>query len=273
MKERVLILSGHYPASHWQSQTNHKIFADLLGFDYRHASHCTFAKDPYIHKINWIAEYIREYDYVFWIDDDSYFLDFTSDVAETLMKCNTGFFLGGRDEEPGVPPPPINACFFGLRKGEQSAKILAHAASLSDSDVLDAWDETDGHAYGGDQDRLWLAIKSAGARPAIGGVGFVQDQSLNGRYQDLTAEPSKSVPRPKILHLTGRSNRKWKKLRSAMSITGSGNGMVLAALVKDFPSLGRGQHRIIASRLADDPKLHPIARLLPKKLMLRLGGK
>jgi len=43
--------------------------------------------------------------------------------------------------------------------------------------------------------------------------------------------------------------------------------------VKDFPSLGRGQHRIIASRLADDPKLHPIARLLPKKLMLRLGGK
>ena len=270
MNEKVLVLSGHYPVSHWQAHTNHKIFSGLLGFDYIHAAHATSAKDPYMHKINWVSEYLNLYDYVFWIDDDSYFLDFQSEDAQYLMSAPVGFFLASRTELQGVPIPPINSAFFGLRATPKAFELLSLTRRITENEVSANWSIGDGHRYGGDQDRLWAAFKKLELDKS-NDLELVYNLSLNGRFQDLAKPKMKSAM--KILHLTGKSNKKWKKLRKAVRVLETGNGLVPSFALSNYPSLQRGQHRIIASRMADHPGLHPISKLIPRKLLLALGGK
>lgn len=270
----VLLLSGHYPVSHWQAQNNHKLFAERMGLDYRHNSHATNTVDPYMHKLNWFLEELPKYDFVFWVDDDSYF---TGMLEEDLRKCmnnGSGFFLTGRPEEKGVETSPINTSFFGLKNTKSSFQLLERARSITADEISSLWKDEYGGSYGGDQDRLWLGIQElelAGKNSQpYSGVALIGDLSLNGRFQDVTLD-SKFANVPKIIHLTGRTGKKWKKLTKLEKSPVFTYGLLR---VEDEPSLHitkRGHHRVLASRVADHQSLQPLARLLPGKVLRWLG--
>lgn len=273
--DKVLLLSGHYPASHWQSQTNHKVFASKSGFDYRHNSHCTEQTVPYLHKLAWLLDVLDLYDFVFWIDDDSFFGTLQPEEALSLTGNKDGFFLAGRTEEPGVETPPINTCFFGVRSNTRVKKLLQDALDFSEAEITENWDPSDGKSYGGDQDRIWLALKKSMANSneeMAAEFALIDDISLNGRFQDVFKEDlTRGVP--KILHLTGRSEKKWSKLAKMEQLPGWGHGLLRDTDIYRFPALRRGHHRIIASRMADFSKLQVFFRLLPRNIRLRLSGK
>lgn len=271
MTKKMLILSGHYPVSNWQSQTNHHLTATQAGIDYRHMSHCTSAASPYMHKIAWVKEVLGMYEFVFWIDDDSFFTGADREDFERLSKNRLGFFLSGREGNDGYVPP-INSCFFGLRNAPASFKLLNDAESLTAGEIEKLWDEKDGKRYGGDQDRVWLVLK----HQFLGELeskkfSLLKEIEFNGRYNDFS--DGTKVAHPKILHLTGRNDLKWKRLRKFESEANYDYGLIPTSESSRYPLIRRGHHRILASRLAQQPIFEMIAKWLPTSIIEKLGAK
>lgn len=270
MKKEMLILSGHYPVSNWQAQTNHHLASSQAGIDYRHMSHCTYATIPYMHKIAWIKEVLGMYEFVFWIDDDSFFTGVDREDFERLSQNKLGFFLSGRGGYDGLVPP-INSCFFGLSNAPQSFELLNKVEELSNGQIQKLWDQKDGKQYGGDQDRLWLVLKhhfpneiKSKQFSLLSGVEF------NGRFSDFLEASSGS--QPKILHLTGRNNIKWKSLRKLESGPTFEYGLIPIVQSSQYPLIRRGHHRILASRLAQQPIFERISKWLPSFILEKFGA-
>ena len=272
MTKKMLILSGHYPISNWQAQTNHHLTATQAGIDYRHMSHCTYATSPYMHKIAWVKEVLGMYEFVFWIDDDSYFMGAEREDFELLSADKLGFFLSGRQANQEGSRPPINSCFFGLRNSPESFELLNAVESLSAEEVEKLWDSQDGKQYGGDQDRLWLVLKRQfGSELESGRYSLVKGVEFNGRFNDYSALPNADWP--KILHLTGRNDLKWQKLRKLESNENYDYGLIPRSEASRYPIIRRGHHRILASRLAQQPIFEHISKWLPTPILERLGAK
>lgn len=269
MKSRILLVSGHYPVSNWQAQTNHHLTAAMAGIDYRHMTHCTYATSPYMHKIAWLRELLGLYDFVFWIDDDSFFTGAEGPDFEFLSKSKLGFFLVGREgNRPGYRPP-INSCFFGLRNTKESFELLEAAEALTDDQVESLWNNDDGRRYGGDQDRLWLAMRQQSRKSPDSQFDLINGIEFNGRAGDFACHQNENFP--KLLHLTGRNNRKWRTLRNFESRKLFGYGLIPKPELVKYPLIRHGHHRILASRTAQLPVMEKISRWLPASLLEKLG--
>jgi hypothetical protein len=72
---RVCILSGRFPPTEFLSSWNHRAYANRHGYTYIHCNWPTLAKNRYMTKFCFIQEYVRHFDFIFWIDDDAFFIN------------------------------------------------------------------------------------------------------------------------------------------------------------------------------------------------------
>src|SRR5262245_41615734 len=72
---RIAVVSGHYPASSFEAFVNHRAYCSRHGYTYIFANWPTGERNRYLNKIRYIQAYHSLFDYIFWIDDDAFFLD------------------------------------------------------------------------------------------------------------------------------------------------------------------------------------------------------
>mgnify|MGYP006272800899 CR=1 FL=1 len=74
--ERIGVVSGRYPITRFRSPENHIAYCKQNGYTYIHCNWPTGEAIPYTNKIEYISYYLGMFEYVFWLDDDAFFVDF-----------------------------------------------------------------------------------------------------------------------------------------------------------------------------------------------------
>lgn len=81
---RMGVISGFFPGRRLNSHINHSAYCRAHGYYYIDASHPGTHPRPYFRKIEVILEYLSLFDWVFWLDDDAYFTDFSVPLLSLL---------------------------------------------------------------------------------------------------------------------------------------------------------------------------------------------
>jgi hypothetical protein len=135
---------------------NHRIYADRVGVPYVFDAAPSTVDRIYLHKIDALRRVLPRAEWVFWIDDDAFFTDFSIDLRR--------FLEGVTDTDLVFCRSPINprggwtwmsAGQFFLRRSDATLDLLRAVAS-TDLEVVRGWWDPDlyGLFTNGDQDAL-----------------------------------------------------------------------------------------------------------------------
>lgn len=212
--KKICILSGRYPQSIFDSYINHKLYADRHGYTYIYCNWPTKEKNPYMNKIVYILEYVDYFDYIFWIDDDAFFIDFTIKLEKFFPKDNAFATF--------CKSPTHKKIFTYLSSGQFMLSCTdVGKAFLNDILKLDLivvkkwWRDNLGMYTHGDQDKIvYLLHEVDNYKNKVNILGY---KNFNSRIENLKGVDSHNVF---ILHLTGSSKIKNRSLKEAMSILG-----------------------------------------------------
>jgi hypothetical protein len=205
---RIGILSGREPGTEFPSAANHKAYADAHGFTYIHCSWRTKAHNPYLNKFEWIGHYLHLFDWVFWIDDDAFFVDFSKSLLALLP---------GPDQVASFCKSPnvagrftfLSSGQFFLSNSGLGKRLVEDVLAVSLPEVESWWKPELGMFTGGDQDALvYLLLTRERYR---GRYQLRPYQSFNSRVEDIQA----NLEQVFLLHLTGPRPVKIRKLQKA----------------------------------------------------------
>src|SRR5829696_2931709 len=90
---KIGILSGYYPGFRFESFVNHRAYADRHGYSYIYNFQSEEPLKKYMHKVATILRYMDLFDWVFWIDDDAFFTDFSSPLDGLLPAGRQEFVI------------------------------------------------------------------------------------------------------------------------------------------------------------------------------------
>src|SRR5690606_12215220 len=85
---KVCVVSGRYPLTPFESYINHKAYCDHHGYSYIHCNWPTGSRNPYFNKVRYLKAYVLHFDYLFWIEDDAFFLDFETPLDFLFPKSD-----------------------------------------------------------------------------------------------------------------------------------------------------------------------------------------
>jgi hypothetical protein len=214
----VLVLSGHYPGTRFASPANHVAYAKAHGYTYIHCNWPTGSENPYFNKISYVEHYLPHFDYVFWIDDDAFFLDLGRSVepflpsgAQFLSICSSPSYKAIRT--------PISSGQFIISRVDRSYEFLRSTATTSLSEVASWWRTDLGMFTNGDQDAMYYQLMTD---PRFeGGATIFPHTAFNSRVDELGVGPA-----PFVLHFTGTLNRKLHDYKSTQRTLGVGPSLL-----------------------------------------------
>lgn len=96
--------------------SKNKEYADKHGYDFR-CSHDTFKTHYFFHKFHLIKELLKDYDYIFWIDADAYFVNYDKKIEDFITDPEK-LFIVAIDQEY------LNTGVFIIKNHEISDRIL-----------------------------------------------------------------------------------------------------------------------------------------------------
>jgi len=151
--EKIAVISGRHPTTQFSSPTNHRIYCDHHGLKYIHCNWPTPAPNPYLNKLYYINEYIDCFDYIFWIDDDAFFLDLKKDLRTILPDKNHFLSIC---KSPSYKPLKtyFSSGQFALKCNNIGKAFLRNAMSTELKAVRSWWRDELGFFSNGDQDIL-----------------------------------------------------------------------------------------------------------------------
>lgn len=204
--KNILILSGRYPATTFHSPENHRAYANKFGYSYIHRSWPGKSKNPYFNKIEYILEYIDFYDYIFWIDDDAFFLDFENDISNYIPQKGNILTICSSPKYKKIWTY-INSGQFMIQASNTSKELLQDVLNVDMDKVKKWWDEdVYGFYSNGDQDAIVYFLMTK-----YGDLADIRDAyEFNSRIDEIGKNNIN------ILHFTGTSKVKNKSLKSAM---------------------------------------------------------
>ena len=242
----ICILSGRYPFTSFGSPANHRAYAARHGYTYIHCNWPTDAENPYLNKFKYIQSYCQLFDYIFWIDDDAFFLDVERPLTDYLP--SKGKFLSiCRSPTHKVIKTFVSSGQFMLRCND-SGKRFVEKVMATDLDQVESWWRADlGYFSRGDQDAIVYLIH---VDNEVGdGVQLFPPEEFNSRISDL------SRGKVFLLHFTGTEQRKRADYRAAQQMTGTGPSLLP---LRTLMSNGVGEPR---ERTTWDRVLRRLARL------------
>jgi hypothetical protein len=232
---RLCIVSGRFPPTEFQSSWNHRAYANRHGYTYIHCNWPALTTNPYMVKFHFIREYVRHFEYIFWIDDDAFFID--------LDKALTSF-MPGADKFASFCKSPSNKAIFTylssgqflLRGNSIGAAFVEAVLSTSIEHVKAWWRDDLGMFTKGDQDAIvYLLHEDERFR---GGVQLFDYVAFNSRLGDLEVDPEAVF----LLHFTGPRERKRADHARAARLLGRGPSLLPSAVEGKFSHV-HGLHR------------------------------
>jgi hypothetical protein len=186
-------------------------------------------------KFHFIREYVRHFDFIFWIDDDAFFIDLDRPLASLMpAKMELASFCKSPSNKSIFTY--LSSGQFLLRGGDAGAEF-AEAVISTPLDRVEAWwrDEL-GMLTKGDQDAIvYLLHEDARFRDRVRLFDYM---SFNSRIADLEVDASAVF----LLHFTGPRDRKLADHRRAAKILGRGPSLLTSSVESKLSGV-RARHR------------------------------
>jgi len=210
-RPRICVISGRYPVTEFQSYANHKAYCLKHGYAYISCSWPTGSTNPYMNKIRYIKSYLDLFEYIFWIDDDAFFIDHER-TLESILPAHTSFMSVCRSPEYKEIKTRISSGQFMMRCTPVAAEFLDLVEKTNLATVKGWWKPEYGYFTNGDQDAMVFHMET---NPVFSGVDVHPADAFNSRVEDLDAGRNVFV-----LHLTGTKKKKRASLKKAKEILG-----------------------------------------------------
>lgn len=209
MSNDILIVSGRYPVTKFSSAENHKAYANKFGYKYSNCSWPGKYRNPYFNKIEYILEHFEKYEYIFWIDDDAFFIDFDFDISSLIPKNDALITICTSPDYKKIWTY-ISSGQFMIRCCEETRGFLNEVLS-SDLDLIKSWWDESKYGYftGGDQDAM-VYLSKVKYKEILDIRNY---QLFNSRIEDLNRNEE-----VRLLHFTGVEKEKLKALKKAKII-------------------------------------------------------
>jgi hypothetical protein len=245
---RIGVVSGRYPASRFEAYVNHRAYCARHGYTYIYCNWPTGEHNRYMNKLAYVRAYIGLFDYLFWIDDDAFFMDLERPL-ERLLPGDGQFLSICKSPANKAIHTYVSSGQFALRC-DDTGRAFVDAVMGSDMAEVRAWWTPElGYFSNGDQDAMVHLMLTD---PRFARVARHDAEAFNSRYGDLTAG------RPVfILHFTGTEDVKRRHYLGAQLRLGRG------------PSL---LPREEAARWNLVPRRRDLPRRAVELLRARLGG-
>ncbi|WP_084205884.1 putative nucleotide-diphospho-sugar transferase [Psychroserpens mesophilus] len=194
----ICILSGRFPATVFKTPINHRIYADAHNYTYIHCNWPTTLSNNYLNKIAYVLQYIDNYDYIIWIDDDAFFMNMEKDIMDYAPK-NDSFISICKSPEFKELKTYFSSGQFIVKCNSLSKQFFNEVLNTEFSVVKEWWKEDLGYYTNGDQDvMIYLLLEKEDYK---GKVDLFDYKFFNSRYENLFEH---DIHDPLILHFTGR---------------------------------------------------------------------
>ena len=224
----VAIISGRYPQTTFDSSINHKVYADVFGFDYIHCNWPTKANNLYLNKIYYILHYIKKYDYIIWIDDDAFFFDFEKNIMD-FAPVKDAFISLCKSPDFKSLKTFFSSGQFILKCNSISKNFLQAVLEQDLKEVKNWWKPELGFFTNGDQDSMVYLLLEDDRFKA--GANFHNYKSFNSRYENLRLL---DVHQPLILHFTGKEPIKKSNYFETQKTFKLHSSLVPKAILDDY---------------------------------------
>ncbi|HEV7718567.1 MAG TPA: hypothetical protein VGO70_06270 [Arsenicitalea sp.] len=181
---RLLILSSHSNPV-LSAPINHQTYATRHGYNY------LFDATPYISRSKYDQKYLSilaamgNYDWVFWVDNDVYFMNHEIGLERFIPADEDTDFVFCNSPLNSGQFTVLNSGAFFVRNSEGARDFLRAALATDLSDVKNWWDtEKNGLFTNGDQDQItYVALERGMIGKTIKLVDFT---SFNARHFNYT---------------------------------------------------------------------------------------
>lgn len=210
----ICILSGRFPATRFASPANHRVYAHLHGYTYIHCNWPTVERNPYFNKLRFVQAYYRLFDYIFWIDDDAFFID-ASRSLEPFLPPPGRFLTACQSPSHKTLKTPLSSGQFMLRCDEPGRRFIDQVLDVDLGEVARWWPDDLGFFTGGDQDAMAYVLMTD---PSFeGGCELHEHHAFNSRLEDL----ERAAEEVFLLHFTGSERTKWRHYGAARKLLGT----------------------------------------------------
>lgn len=205
---RIAVVSGRYPASCFESSCNHRAYCARHGYTYIYANWPTGERNRYLNKVRYIQAYYHLFDYIFWIDDDAFFLDLDRKLEAILPSAENFLSICASPDYKKIFTF-VSAGQFAIKCDETGRSFLDAVPNVDLEFVRSWWADDLGYFSNGDQDAMVYLMKTD---PRFAGFERHPHSAFNSRIEDLMAG------RPVfVLHFTGKAEIKRRNYGRAQS--------------------------------------------------------
>lgn len=204
---RLGVISGYYPGRRFNSYINHVAYCDQHGYHYIDASFPGAHSRPHFRKLEVIERYLGLFDWIFWIDDDAYFTDFSKPLLTFLDAVSGEQMLVCRSPSTKHAFTKFSAGQFFLRNSAASRSMLQSALRVDLVDVRDRfWSERLGTFTWGDQTAM-VFLSETDPRFGDGFMKLVDHSQFNSRPFEYVSRLDEHF----LLHLVGGDKQQLKR--------------------------------------------------------------
>ncbi|MDT0557339.1 hypothetical protein RM697_01685 [Ichthyenterobacterium sp. W332] len=234
---KVCVISGRHPKTKFESSINHKIYAEKHQYSYIHCDFPTKAKNPYFNKIYYILSYLDLFEYIIWIDDDAFFLNFDKDIMDYLPTGNN-FISFCKSPDFKKLKTYLSSGQFILKSNKLSKSFLNDVLKVNLKDVKKWWYDDLGYFSNGDQDAIIFLLKTN---------TDYNNKYMLFNYKEFNSRPENlfgiDTHKPLILHFTGKPNIKKKKYLKVQTEYKLSPSLVQEKYLKDYKIIPNKKNR------------------------------
>ncbi len=220
--QNVAVVSGRYPATEFESAPNHRAYCDAHGYTYVHCNWPTGQQIGYLNKVEYVLYYFDRFDWIFWIDDDAFFVDLDRSLDHLVPPGDKFMSVCSSPSYKDIVTP-ISSGQFLLRTTDLAHRFLLMVRDADLDVVREWWTDDLGYFTGGDQDAMVYAMRTD---QAIGdGIEIFDAATFNSRIDEVVAGQPVF-----LLHFTGPRWTKRHDAKRAAEVLGRGPELLPAAV-------------------------------------------
>lgn len=206
--KNICVLSGHYPESSFESYPNHKAYCERHGYTYISCNWPTGAKNPYMNKIRYIKAYYNFFDYIFWIDDDAFFLDHEVKLEKYIPSEDNYISICSSPDFKNIFTF-ISSGQFLIRCDDIGRAFINKVEEIDLNNVEKWWTDELGYFSRGDQDAMVYLMHT---EEQFKGFKRYYYKEFNSRIENLLKGEYVF-----LLHITGTKKKKAEAYLAAQN--------------------------------------------------------
>jgi hypothetical protein len=209
---KIGILSGYHPNFRFESPINHKAYADTHGHYYiynftpeRHRQR------KFFFKIQTILRYIDLFDWIFWIDDDAYFTNFSIPLTNFLNLVGDEHMLICSSPSTKKLFTKFSSGQFFLKSSLQAKDFLNAVMAVDMETVRAFWRDELGYYADGDQEAM-VYLSETDPRFSSAFIKIVDHYKFNNR----DFEYKNGLNEHFLVHFTGTQKQRKRPLKAVL---------------------------------------------------------